>query len=124
MYLRENALALLAIANDINLNATAETVLFTCPAGKICIITHIVMCQASAALGTASISFGWNTGSADNVIANGSRTLTGATSYEVIVAASDAVHGVAAGTFKIDVNTAEGGALTADFKVFGFLIEV
>lgn len=121
MYLKENAITLLASGDDIDLNVTAETTLYTCPAGKTCVITHVVMRGASGALASASISFGWNTGNADDVIANGVRALTGSTSYEAMAAKSDAVVGIAAGTFKVDVNTAEGGALTADFDVFGYL---
>ena len=119
--IREYVDSLLANSDAIDLNALAETVLFTVPAGKSCIITKVIMHTPSAAVGTASISFGFDTGDADDVIANGVRTLTGATNYEIIPAKSDAVRGATAGTFKVDVNTAEGGALTAKFAVFGIL---
>lgn len=122
--LRSNADTLLATVDSIDLNALAETTLYTCPVGFICVITKVVLRNLSGALATASISFGWDTGDADDVIANGVRALTGATNYEIIGAKSDAVRGIAGGTFKIDVNTAEGGALTGSVDVFGYLVAV
>lgn len=121
MYLSENALTLLSSTAAISLNALAETTLYTCPTGKSCIVTSVVLRAPSAAVTTASISLGWNTANADDVIANGVRTLTGATNYIVIPAANDAVRGAAGGTFKIEVQTVEGGALTATVDVFGYL---
>lgn len=120
MDIREVADSLLS-STAIDLNAVAETTLFTVPAGKSCVITKVILRGASGALATASISFGFNTANADDVIANGVRTLTGATNYEIIPAGSDSVRGAAAGTFKLDVQTAEGGALTAAIDVFGYL---
>lgn len=121
MDIREVAESLLASIDGVDLNAVAETVLFTCPIGKSCVITKVVMRNADGAVATASVSFGWNTANADDVIANAVQALTGATNYEQILAASDAVRGAASGTFKIDVQTAEGGARTATVEVFGYL---
>lgn len=123
-HLKEIAETLLATVDSIDLNATGETNLYTCPTGYICVITKVVFRKASGAVATASISFGWNTGDADDVIANAVRALTGATNYEIIPAKSDAVRGAASGNFKIDVNTAEGTARTASVDVFGFLVAV
>lgn len=123
MDIREVCDSKLATSAAINLAVEAETVLFTVPAGKICIITKVVMRSPSAQIDQASISFGFNTANADDVIADGVIALTDATSYEVIPVASDAQHGVAAGTFKLDVNTAEGAADTAVFDVFGYLFD-
>lgn len=113
--------ALLVSMASIDLNAVAETTLFTCPAGLSCIITKVVIRAADGAVATAEESFGWNTGNADNVIANAQRALTGATNYIIIGATNDAVRGAAAGTFKIDVQVAEGGARTCTVDVFGYL---
>ncbi len=122
--IREHADTLLTSVASVDLDALAETTLFTCPAGKSCVVTKVVMRLATGGglpLGTASISFGWNTGDADDVIANGVRALTAATNYIIIGAANDAEIGVAAGTFKITVQTAEGAALTVTLDVFGYL---
>lgn len=112
---------LLASIDNIDLNALGETVLFTVPAGRGCIITKVVMRNADGAVVNTLESFGWNSGDADDVIANANRTLTGATNYEITLAKSDAVRGVATSTFKIDVNTVEGGARTCTVDVFGYL---
>jgi len=122
--LRTKAETLLASIADIDLNAVAETILFTCPVGKSCVITKVVLRNCVGAglpLGTASISFGWNTSQADDVIANGVRAITAATNYEIIIAGSDAEIGLETGTFKIDVQTAEGAVLTGTIDVFGYL---
>jgi len=119
--LNEIAEALLSSMAAVDLNAVAETTLYTCPVGKSCIITRVVVRNPSVSLGTLSASFGWNTANADDVIANAAIALTGATNYKIIGAASDAVRGVASGTFKIDVQTAEGEAATGTVEVFGFL---
>ena len=121
MDIREVCESLLAEEVGLDLNAEAETTLFTCPAGKSCIITKVILKNADGAVTQASISFGWNTANADDVIANGVRSLSGTTNYEIIPAASDAVRGAAGGTFKVEVQTAEGGAQTADILVFGIL---
>ena len=112
---------LLASVASIDLDAVAETTLYTCPAGKSCVITKVVIRVPDGAVATAEESFGWNTAQADDVIANAQRALTGATNYIVVGAKDDAVRGAAAGTFKVDVQVAEGGARTATIDVFGYL---
>ena len=121
MELNENAEALLSSTAAVDFNAVAETTLYTCPVGKSCIITKVVVRLPSIALDTVSISFGWNTTNADDVIANAVCALSGATNYKIISAKIDAVRGVASGTFKVDVQTAEGDAATVTIDVFGYL---
>lgn len=108
----------------VDLDAVAETTLFTCPAGKSCIITKVIIRLPTGAglpMATIEASFGWNSANADDVIANAGRDLTAATNYLIVPAEADAEIGVAAGTFKIDVQVAEGGVLTATVEVFGYL---
>jgi len=122
---KQKTLALLATVDDIDLDAVAETTLYTCPAGMVCYVTSVVMRKPAGAglpMSTIEASFGWNTGNADNVIANAGRDLTDGTNYLIIGAIDDAVYGVAAGTFKIDVQVAEGAALTCSVDVFGYLV--
>jgi hypothetical protein len=118
--LKEKAISLLGSLDDHDLNSTGETTIFTVPPGKSCIVTHVVMRNPSAGIATASISFGFNTSNADDVISNAVRTLTGTTNYRIIDADGDAVRGAAGDNFKIDVNTAEGASDTCDFDVFGY----
>jgi len=125
---QRKTLNLLATLDAVDLNAVAETTLYTCPIGMVCYVTSVVIRKTAGAgatpVDTVSISFGWNTANAEDVIANGVRTLTDVTYYLIIGAMDDAVHGIAAGTFKIDVQTAEGAALTCSVDVFGYLVPV
>ena len=96
-------------------------ILYTVPAGKSCIITRVVIRGSSGNLTTASISFGFDANGSDS-IANAARTyLDGATKYGILVPGTGSVIGVAAGTYKIAVNTKQGGAMTIIVDVFGYL---
>ena len=104
---------------------TAKQAIYTCPAGAVCVITRVVQRAASTSLTTASVSFGWNGNTANDVIANATYTaLTGATLYSVTSAKAGAALGVAAGVFGVKVNTEQGGAATVTVDAFGYLIEV
>jgi hypothetical protein len=108
-----------------NMNPAGGTpvmaVLYTVPAGKSCIITKVIIRNSSGNLTTASISFGFDANGSD-VIADGTRTyLDGATKYGLIPPVNGAVVGIAAGTFKVAVNTKQGAAMTIDIDVFGYL---
>lgn len=123
--LKEISLGLLATVDDIDLDALAENDLYVCPAGMVCYVTHAIPRKAAGVglpIGTAFISFGWNTANADDVIANAALVLTDGTNYKVIKAADNAVYGVAGGTFKMEVQTAEGAAATCSVDVFGYLV--
>ena len=121
MYLKENAVTLLEATASVDMNAVAVTTLYTVPTGKSCVITHVVCRIASTSLTTASWSFGFDVVGSD-CIANATHTeLDGTTKYTVLQAEVGAVLGVAAGTFKIRVNTAQGGAATMTIEVFGYI---
>lgn len=106
----------------IDLNVLAETVLFTVPAGKECHVTKIVMHSASAAIGAAKIQCGFNTGPANDVIANtGIITLSITDYYIIFHAKDDAKIGAAADDFSLQVETQEGAADTVLIDVFGYL---
>lgn len=110
-------------AIDMDAANTTETTLFTVPAGKECHITKVVMHSVgTATLGTISLSFGFNTGPANDVItATGAITLTLADYYKIIPPISNAKIGATAGTFKVMIVAKEGAAGTAMFDVFGYL---
>ncbi len=115
----------LATSGAIDLNTAAATTLYTCPAGFQAIIRRIILRNASVSLTTVAISFGWNSASFNDVVANSTYTaLTGATLYSEILPKAGAAVGVAAGTFKVIVNTPQGAAATAIIDVFGYLVEV
>jgi hypothetical protein len=105
----------------VNMNTATATTLYTCPSGRTCVITRVAVRNASTSLTTASYSFGWNSATFNDVIANGTRPeLTGATLYTVIVAKVGATVGTSTGTFKVLMNTLQGGAATTTIDVFGY----
>jgi hypothetical protein len=114
---------LLQTTTGVDLNTAAATLLYTVPAGKTAIIRRVIMRNASISLTTASISFGWNSASFNNVITNATRTaLTSSALYLEILPINGAAIGAAAGTFKVLVNTPQGAAATCTIDVFGYLI--
>lgn len=120
--LRENAITLLSSTSSVDMNTATATTLFTVPTGKSCVVTHVVVRNASTSLTTASYSFGFNSASFNDVIANATHTeLTGATLYTVLSAKTGATRGVAADLFKVLMNTLQGGAATTTIDVFGYL---
>jgi len=122
---KQKTLALLGSLDDVNLNAVAETTLYTCPAGMVCYVTHVVMRNGAGAgfdLDTIEAAFSWAGTPAADVIINAGRVLTDGTNYLIIGAKDNAVYGVAAETFKIDVQVAEGAAATCSIDVFGYLV--
>ena len=124
---KQKTLALLGSVDAIDLNVETGTTLYTCPAGMVCYVTHVVMRNVAGAalpLATVAASFGWNAGVSTNVIADAGRVLTDETNYLAIVAIIDAVYGVAAEIFEIEVNTAEGAVATCSIDVFGYLVPV
>lgn len=111
------------LAADMNPGAATPvmTTLYTVPAAHSCIITKVVFRNSSGNLTTASVSCGFDANGSD-VIANATRTyLNDNTKYGLVPAPTGAVRGVAAGTFKLAVNTKQGGAMTIDIDVFGYL---
>ena len=86
-------------------------------------ITHVVLYAPSISLTTASISFGFNSASYNDVIANSTYTaLTASGLYQVVVAKSGAAIGVFGNSFNVKVNTPQGAAATVSLLVFGFYL--
>jgi len=112
---------LLSTTASVNMNTATATTLFTCPTGKSCVVTRVAVRNASTSLTTASYSFGWNSASFNDVIANATHTeLTGNTLYTVLLAKTGATVGTSTGTFKVLMNTLQGGAATTTIDVFGY----
>jgi hypothetical protein len=113
--------ALLSTTASVNMNTATATTLYTCPTGRSCVITKVVVRNASTSLTTASYSFGWTTAAFNDVIADATHTeLTGATLYTRIDVKAGAKLGTSTGTFKVLMNTLQGGAATTTIDVFGY----
>jgi hypothetical protein len=105
----------------VDMNTATPTTLYTCSSGRSCIITKVVVRNASTSLTTASYSFGWTSAAFNDVIADATHTeLTGATLYTRIDAKAGATLGTSTGTFKVLMNTLQGGAATTTIDVFGY----
>lgn len=113
---------LLSTTSAVDMNTATATTLYTCPSGKSCAITKVMVTAASTSLTTASYSFGWNSASFNDVIANATHTeLTGSTLYTVLNAKIGATLGGSSGTFKVLMNTLQGGAATTTIRVWGIV---
>jgi hypothetical protein len=113
---------LLSSTAGVDMNTGTATTLYTVPTGFSCVITRVVVRNASTSLTTASYSFGFNSAAFDNVIANATHTeLTGSTLLTVLIPKIGATVGAAAGTFKVLMNTLQGGAATTTMEVYGYL---
>jgi hypothetical protein len=109
----------LATVPLVNMNSGATQVLYTCPTGKTCIVTKVIVHNASASLTTASYSFQWN--SAGDVVANATHTeLVDNTVYTQLFPKVGATRGVAGATFDVIMNTLQGGAASTTMDVFGY----
>jgi hypothetical protein len=114
--------ALLSTTTAVDMNTATPTTLYTCPSGKNCVITRVIVSNASTSLTTASYSFGWTSAAYADVIVDATHTeLTGATLYTVLVPKAGALLGTSTGTFKVLMNTLQGGAATARIDVLGFV---
>ena len=131
MDLKKVCLALLASKSGVDLNAAAdtETVLYTVPTGKKCIIDKVVLRDPSASAASAVITLGKSGGSCNEFL--GDQTLSGlsATTKAVILqiiqnATAVAQTVLAAGeSFACEITTAAGSACTVTMDVFGYLID-
>lgn len=113
---------LLSTTAAVDMNTGTATLLFTCPTGKTCVITRVVVSNASTSLTTASWCYGWESATFTNVIATATRTeLTGATLYTILIPKVGATLGTSTGTFKTLNTILQGGAATARMDVFGYV---
>jgi len=112
---------LLQSTKTVDMNTATATTLFTNSTGRTCVITKVIVRNASTSLTTASYSFGWNSAAFDDVIANATHTeLTGSTLQTILLPKAGQKLGASAGTFKVLMNTLQGGAATATMDVYGY----
>lgn len=122
--LRENAITLLSSTASVDMNTSTPTSLFTVPATKNCIVTHVVIRNASTSLTTVSISFGFVEAQYDDVIADSTYTELTSDSYYTVIPAMDGAYvgeGTAGDIFTVLCNTLQGGVATVDIDVLGYL---
>ena len=120
--LNQVALTKLATISGVNMNTAAAQTLFVIPTGFSCIISHVVVRNASISLTTASYSFGFTGAAYNDVIANATHMeLTGATLYTILAAKIGSKVGVANALFSVIMNTLQGVAATSTMEIYGYL---
>ena len=113
----------LARGVSVDLNITTKQTLYTVPTGRSCIITKVVQRDASAAVTTATGSYGFNAGASDVIaLFNVFTNMTATTVYDPKTVVGPATKGASANTFGFKATTAEGAARTMVVDVFGYLL--
>lgn len=118
-----DAQSLLLSSTLVDLNDdSAPQDLFTVDVDVIVFVVYrIVIRNASTSLTTASVSFGWNDPTYNNVVANATYTeLTGPTLETSIFPKAGAQQGGSESIFRLQVNTEQGAPATAIIDVFGY----
>lgn len=116
----QTGIACLASVDGVDMNTGTPTALFTA-LGRSCVISHVAVRNASTSLTTASYSFGANSASYNDIIANATHTeLTGATLYTILTAKAGARLLAPGDVFSVKMNTLQGGAATTTMDVFGY----
>jgi hypothetical protein len=111
---------LLKTTDGVDLNTATATTLFTALAGSY-VITKVVVRNASISLTLASYSFGGNSPSYNDIIADATHTeLTGNTLYTALSPKTGATVHAFTDPFKIKVNILQGAAATVSIDVFGY----
>jgi len=131
--LRANAITLLASVSGCDLNAAGgtEKELYTVPAGKKCLVTHVVLHSFDDTAASAVITFGKTGGNCDEWRGNQALSnMTGSTLYTVLYLDQD-THSTpeaglilnAAEVFGMEITTPQGAAVTCTIDVFGYLFD-
>lgn len=118
----------LSKTSSINMKSTGQTTLYTVPAGKTAIITHIMVRVTSASnvtgvpIITAGVTASWTSILASTTLTN----LDATGEYVLIHVSSPSIQTAAAGVIKLDVATAAtttggGDTYVAEVRLFGFL---
>ena len=123
--------ALLATTAAVNVGSAMAQTVYTVPAGKSAVITHIIFRNASGTFDQAVdpvFSIGWNSTTYDNVVASATYTnaMVAAANFFCLVPdgktnATVATAGTAGQALKINVTTAATASTTCAVDVFGYL---
>ena len=120
--LNKAALTLLATVTGVDMNTASAQTLYVVPTGVSCIISHIVVRNASTSLTTAKWSYGFTGAAYNDVVADALHAeLTGSTLYTILIAKIGSKVGIAAALFSVIMNTLQGGAATTTMDVYGYL---
>ncbi len=128
MDLNENAVAMLARVDSVDLNSVASTNLYTVPEGKKLVVDHVKIRKLSADAANTIATFGQSTAKTDFVGSQTLSNLSAAAKAGKIQPVPNAttpaiVEYAAAAIFVIDVTTGAGSACTCTVEVYGTLVD-
>ena len=126
--LRENACAMVARVEGVNLNAVATTNLFTVPVGKIFTPHYVVLRELSGDAALLTLTLG-QTGAKTDFL--NTQTLSNLNAAEAVgimqpiphATTAKMVEYTAGEIFCVDITAADGGGETGTFEVFGTLMD-
>lgn len=112
----------LSRVDDVDMNTTDKTTLFTVPTGRTAVITKIITRNVSTSLTTAVFGFGFNNDANDVVTAALHTALTAAGLLVLDVPKAGAVVGASTNVFGCKCSIAQGAPATATIEVVGYLL--
>jgi hypothetical protein len=115
-----NSDTLLSTVSSVDLNTSTKTTLFIVPTGKTCVITKVVIRNASAALVLASVGFGFDARAIDVIASTTYASLTGATLAAIVSPVLGSKVGSAADIFGCKCTILQGAPVTVTIDVFGY----
>jgi len=115
---------LLSSTDDVNLNIVTKQTLFLVPLSANCIITQIIVRNASINMDTASFGFGYNALANDVMPSAVHAELTGPTLYtNIYVDEHDAaLVGVGGGNLGLKCAIVQGAVATVSVDIFGYFV--
>lgn len=123
MELNELAITKVTTVEDVDVNVTTKSTLYTVPPNKKFIVVCYIPRGASLSLTTAQFGIGFNA-DANDVVASAAHTeLTGSTLYKILFAKAGAVVGNAGDVLGLKCTVAQGASATVDVDVFGYLLD-
>lgn len=113
----------LALVSGINLRSTAKQTLYIVPGGRSCVITRVVIRNASAAITAATGTFGFNAAADDVIAVLDLTSLANSTFYATgYPVATGAVMGSGGDVLGFRTVAQEATADLVTMDVFGYLI--
>jgi hypothetical protein len=121
-----NVEVILATVAGVDWNVGTKTTLYTVPGGKSAVISRVVIRNASSAVTTASVGFGFNAGADDWIIPLTFAGLTTSGKVAVLIAGQGVIDagelGTAGQIFGCQADILEGSAQTVTIDVIGYLV--
>ena len=114
--------SLLSSTPSVDLTSVAKVNLYTVPSGKTCMVTHVIIRNASVSLTLAVVGFGFDSIATNYNTGIVLAALTTSTKYSIVSSVLGAIVGAATDIFGILPTSIQTGGGTVTVDVFGYLI--